>query len=240
MKLIPKNWESFQHYKDRCPPWIKLHKGLLDDSNFQRLPTASRALAPMLWLLASESKDGAFDGSVEELAFRLRQTEKEVTAGLEPLISKGFFVVVYDASAVIADCQQLAVPETETEAEKRRDTSPAKLPTCPVDEIVELYKTTLPELPGVRLMDKDRVKGIKDRWDWVLKTTRPDGTRRASNQIEAKEWFKSYFERAKENDFLMGRKEGVAGHKNWKCDIDFLMTTRGVKHVIEKTEATAA
>ena len=121
MFLVPKNWESFQHYKDRCPPWIKLHKSLLDDSAFQRLPTASRALAPMLWLLASESKDGVFDGSVEELSFRLRQTEKEVSSGLEALISKGFFSVYQDASKPLAECQQVAVPETETEGETETD-----------------------------------------------------------------------------------------------------------------------
>ncbi len=113
MLLIPKNWTSFQHYKDRAPPWIKLHKGLLDDSAFQRLPVASRALAPMLWLLASEEKDGAFCGDAAELAFRLRQSEKEITSALKPLIDNGFFILVRDASKSLADCVQLAVPETE-------------------------------------------------------------------------------------------------------------------------------
>ena len=60
MLLITKNWAEFQHYKDRSPPWIKLHKELLDDRQYQSLPLASRALAPMLWLLASETKDGSF------------------------------------------------------------------------------------------------------------------------------------------------------------------------------------
>lgn len=114
MKLIPKNWKSFQHYKDRNPPWVKLHKTLLDDRDFSRLPIASKALAPMLWLLASESKDGIFDGSVEEIAFRLRWSEKDVTAGLKPLIDKGLFSI---ASGVLADCYQDARPETETEGE---------------------------------------------------------------------------------------------------------------------------
>ena len=50
-RIRPKNWHSFQHYKDRDPTWIKLHKKLLDDYEFQSLPLASRALAPMLWLL---------------------------------------------------------------------------------------------------------------------------------------------------------------------------------------------
>ena len=60
MLLIPKNWAVFQHYKDRCPPWIKLHRDLLNDRTFMCLPLASKAIAPLMWLLASESKDGTF------------------------------------------------------------------------------------------------------------------------------------------------------------------------------------
>ena len=116
MKLVPKNWTIFQHYKDRCPPWVKLHRELLNDKQFMCLPVASKALAPLLWLLASESKTGEFDGSIEELVFRLRFTAKEVESGLKPLIDKGFFL---SASGVLADCLQDARPETEGEREER-------------------------------------------------------------------------------------------------------------------------
>jgi hypothetical protein len=64
LRLTPKNWKSFQHYKDRAPPWIKLHKTLLDDFKFSRLPLASRALAPCIWLLASEYEGGEINASV--------------------------------------------------------------------------------------------------------------------------------------------------------------------------------
>ena len=76
MLLQPKNWAVFQHYKDRCPPWIKLHRDLLNNRAYICLPIASKAIAPMLWLLASESKDGVFDGSLDELVFRLHITPK--------------------------------------------------------------------------------------------------------------------------------------------------------------------
>ena len=56
MKITPRNWARFQHYNTRRPPWIKLHRGLLDDYQFHTLPLASKALAPLLWLLASEHK----------------------------------------------------------------------------------------------------------------------------------------------------------------------------------------
>jgi len=119
MLLRPKNWDKFQHYKDRCPPWIKLHRDLLNDREFACLPLASKALAPLLWLLASESKDGSFDASVDELVFRLRFKALDVESGLKPLIDKGFFIV---DSGVLAECLQPAIPETERETEAETKT----------------------------------------------------------------------------------------------------------------------
>lgn len=121
MRLRPKNWAEFQHYKDRAPPWIKLHHKLLDDRTFQCLPDASRALAHCLWLIASEEKDGVFDGTGAEIAFRVRQPERWVESALKPLISNGFFIVVQDASNPLAECQQLAVPEAEAERETKTE-----------------------------------------------------------------------------------------------------------------------
>ena len=123
MKLIPKNWAVFQHYKDRNPPWIKLHRETLNDRTYMTLPLASKALAPLMWLLASESKNGVFDGSADDLMFRLHITKKEYDDGVKPLIDKGFFEI---ASGVLADCQQDARPETETEAETKRETEAKK------------------------------------------------------------------------------------------------------------------
>lgn len=112
--MTVKGWSDFQHYKDRAPPWIKLHKSLLDDYEFQMLQIASRALAPMFWLLASESVDGSFDADPAKLAFRLRTSEKIVTDSLKELIDKGFLI---GDSAVLAPCKRNAMPETETETE---------------------------------------------------------------------------------------------------------------------------
>lgn len=124
MRLVPKNWTSFQHYKDRCPPWIKLHRDLLNDRAFMMLPLASKALAPLLWLLASESKSeqGDFDASIEELEFRLRLKPEEIESGLRSLIDKGFFIV---SSGVLAERLQPAIPETEGETKERQKRAPA-------------------------------------------------------------------------------------------------------------------
>jgi len=121
MKLRPKNWGRFQHYKDRRPPWIKLYRTLLDDRVFMCLPVASKALAPLLWLVASDDENGEIQGELADLAFRVRMTEAELSAALKPLISNGLFE---DASIVLADRLQVATPETERETETETEKPP--------------------------------------------------------------------------------------------------------------------
>ena len=98
MQLTPKNWKSFQHYKDRSPMWIKLHRGLLDNPDYFRLsPDAGKAL-PLLWLLASE-KDGILP-EVPDVAFRLRISEELAGTILAEMVTRKFFV---DAAHVEQD-----------------------------------------------------------------------------------------------------------------------------------------
>src|SRR5262249_50068586 len=120
MLLKVKNWETFQHYKDRKPPWIKLHRDLLDDYEYHLLPVDSRALAPMLWLIASEALDGCIHPDIEALAFRLRTASADLTAALNPLIDKGFFILERGASELLAWREQSACPEAEAEREAEK------------------------------------------------------------------------------------------------------------------------
>lgn len=121
MSLTPKNWADFQHYKDRSPVWIKLHRSILDNYEYHCLPVASRALAPMLWLLASEYEAGKITASVDAIAFRLRMPATELADALKPLIDSGFFI---DDSNVLAACYQAAIPEKETQEKTEKDYEP--------------------------------------------------------------------------------------------------------------------
>lgn len=125
-RLLVKNWKEFQHYKDRNPTWIKLHKSLLDDYVFHRLPLASRALAPMLWLLSSESADGSIDYDIEMIAFRLRSSKADVIAGLNPLIDKGFIHEERDSSDALAESYHKAIPEERREETYKSNTDTEK------------------------------------------------------------------------------------------------------------------
>jgi len=152
-----------------------------------RLPIASKALAPMLWLLASESKDGVFDGSLDELVFRLHITEKEYQDGVKPLIDNDFFNVV---SGVLAERLQTAIPETEREreTEKEKKTLGKRLASdfSFPKEWEDFCQQTRPELSPVKTFDQFKdywiaqagQKGVKLDWfatwrNWVRSTNAP-------------------------------------------------------------------
>jgi hypothetical protein len=122
--IQPKNWGDFQHYRDRAPTWIKLHKSILDNYEYQCLPLASRALAPMLWLLASEYDDGKIPADLNKIAFRLRIYATELEDALSHLISSGFFICYQDASEPLAECLP-RVREREYKAEKEKEKTKA-------------------------------------------------------------------------------------------------------------------
>jgi len=110
-----------------------------------------------------------------------------------------------------------------------------KLPPW-MELLVKIYHEVLPELPGVRVMDQARNQALRDFWDWILTSTRPDGTRRATNADEALVWARDYMERARNNDFIMGRGPKSPEHQNWVCSIEFLLSSRGMKKVLEETK----
>lgn len=117
---------------------------------------------------------------------------------------------------------------------------PVRWPNCQHAEIVRLYHEQLPELVAVKVLDaKGRKAKIAEFWAWVLTSTKSDGTRRATTADEALGWIRSYFERARSNDFVMGRTPRSEQHANWRCGLDYLLSEKGRLQVIEKTEVTA-
>jgi hypothetical protein len=147
LKITPANWRDLQHYKDRSPPWIRLHRKLLDNYDFHCLPVASRALAPMLWLIASEGVDGVIDADPGRLAFRLRVSAQDITDALTPLIQAKFFFVQHYDSDALAPCLHDVLPEAEAEAETLQREIPAS--PAPAPKARKPQKTALPEDFGI-------------------------------------------------------------------------------------------
>lgn len=137
MTLRIKDWNEFQHYKTRNPPWIKLHKKLLDDPEFHALSgDASKTLA-MCWLIASENN--GYLPAIEKLAFRLRI---DSTMLAKHLIELKHWLVD-DDSLMLAERLRDACLETETETEKK-DNPPNPLSPAqpePPPDFSEFWKT---------------------------------------------------------------------------------------------------
>lgn len=128
-------WPSFQSYKDRKPPWIRLHKSLLDNFEFQTMSMESKAILPMLWLLASEDEDpvsGCIRDSYEKIAFRLRVDKKTLVKVIGECRGLGFIEPeddenindnpevtkpLRDRYESVTKFRKSVTPETETETE---------------------------------------------------------------------------------------------------------------------------
>lgn len=122
-----KNWEAFQHYKDRNPPWIKLHRALLDDYEFAALEDAVKGQLMLMWLFASQN-EGRIPHDAKFLERKLGLTEK---CRLDELIRNGFLIPEQpdstSASEPLADCKQdasepLALTRSREESQRRKAT----------------------------------------------------------------------------------------------------------------------
>lgn len=100
--LTIKNWERFQHYRDRAPPWIKLHRSLLDDFEFSQLPDETKAHLVLIWLFASQSR-GRVPAEPTFLASKLGLRK---APNLQLLVEQGFLIPEHDASNVLAERKQ--------------------------------------------------------------------------------------------------------------------------------------
>ena len=111
MKYKIKNWDKFQHFRDRRPPWIKLYRDILDQRDIMTISSDAFRFLICLWLMASEDNDGLGTlPSVADIAWRLKLTESRACDLLKQV----------DIMLISEGCQDDA-PETETETEKRRD-----------------------------------------------------------------------------------------------------------------------
>lgn len=52
-----RNWDRFQHYSGRRPPWIKLHSELLDNAEFMDMSVQTRWFAMTLLLVAARTNN---------------------------------------------------------------------------------------------------------------------------------------------------------------------------------------
>ena len=105
--LKVKNWDKFQHYKLRNPPWIKLHRTLVADYQFTQLSDTDKCHLILIWLEASNS-DGAVPNDPDFLRRRLGTKRNP---NLKLFINQGWLV---------ESASTIRLHQTETEKNKRK------------------------------------------------------------------------------------------------------------------------
>jgi hypothetical protein len=134
-----KNFERFQHYKDRNPLWIKLYNELLDDYEFGRLSDASKWHLCAIWLLASRYQNRIPLDS-KWIQGRINGTEKVDLATLE---KSGFIEHIPEeiqgCSNTLAEPEQVAMPEREREGETEKENKRAARFVPPTVDEVSAY-----------------------------------------------------------------------------------------------------
>lgn len=118
-------WSRYQHYKDRDPPWIKLHRDLLTSQTWVMLTDASRVLAVACMLVAAGT-DNKIPTNPEFMKRRAYLNKVDFA----PLVEVGFVELVNDNNTV-SDAskteQTLAFgTECSSETEKRQSREEAE------------------------------------------------------------------------------------------------------------------
>ena len=198
-----KNWEQFQHYKDRNPPWIKLHFALLASEDWVTLDDASKLLAVVCMLVASRN-DGCVPANP---AYLRRVAYLDQTPDLTPLIECGFLeeLKAEDSApqAGASTLQASARPETEesrdrgeTEADTEPNGSGAGAPVVPLDVRTVLFREGLETMKGMTGKPEGACRSLLGQW---LKLAGDDASRvlkllreaRSDNRAELVSWMEA-------------------------------------------------
>lgn len=129
--IAVKDFERFQHYKGRTPPWIKFYNALLDDYRFLQLPDAARSQLMLIWLVASRHQN-RIPYDEKYIAQAIHSTTK---VQLDRLLESGWLYVAFDAppqadrkqdaskvdSTSLAERSTLSIPEREREEEREKE-----------------------------------------------------------------------------------------------------------------------
>jgi hypothetical protein len=149
--------------------------------------------------------------------------------------------IIETSGTVIPSAPASPAPESRVDCEKSEPGAELflidqmgkanRVPPCPTREIVALYRKHLPMLPQPRfelLKGSGTEAAIKERWKWLLTTTRETGERYATNAAEGLDWFDRFFEQVSESDFLTGRNGGWG-----KADLAWQMKSSNFTKIVQ-------
>ena len=169
------DWDKFQHYTKRNPPWIKLHTSLLDNEAFECLHNDSKVLLICLWLFTARKGNGEI---LANLAYLQRKLPVGKKVNLQPLMDAGFIECYQDDSKVLDLDRDRDRDKTETEKEtKKKYLSHVFLSETEYKKLIERFGKfdTLKKIKD--LDDGIAIHGYKykDHYRVILKWAEDDG-----------------------------------------------------------------
>jgi hypothetical protein len=209
-----KNWHKFQHFKDRRPPWIKLHREILDQRDIMAISERSFKVLVCLWLMASE--DETMQGvlpPLSDISWRLRMSKKDLIKCFDELND----LLIRDDNAMISDCHHVDDPETETETEteKRREEERVPLSTANAvpHPVIQTWNDMASEcgLPKAQ-STKKRMAALKVRM----------------NEAPFQDGWKEAIAKIPSSKFLTGDND-----RGWRADLDWFLKPDSVVRIIE-------
>jgi len=212
-----RNWDKFQHYNKRNPPWIKLHSELLASYDFNCLQDASKAHLVLIWLLASQTENKI----PNDPTWIQKKIGSEKKPDTKLLIDEGFLEVIttclQDASTMLSSCYAQAAAEAE--AEERQKASRQKQ-NVPFVKIIAMYHEILPELPECKKITEKRRGYIRARWN---------------NGLPDIDHWKRFFKAIRSSDFLMGKlPAGKDRSKPFIADLEWITNQTNYVKILEK------
>lgn len=157
-----RNWSRYQHYKDRNPPWIKLHVEILQSEDWVLLDDASKLLAVVCMVVAAKD-NGEFNGNP---AYLKRVAYLDKTPNLNPLIECGFLEKVLADDSACEQEQANVRPEKET-YRTEIDSEPngsAAVAANPPDIRKSIFDEWLPWLARHSGKSQPHLRGLVAKW----------------------------------------------------------------------------
>lgn len=213
-------WHEYQHYKDRCPPWIKLHNAMLTLEVWVMGTDQTRTLAIACMLLAARDKanDGSFNGDPEYVKrFGYLNSKPD----FKQLIEFSFIEELQDASTALAKCNT-----EKRREEKRKDIKPTSAKSAIT---IETFINNCDEAKERKIPEDDPVFDFADKagipiemvqvcWKMFVQTHRENKKRQKDwratfrNCVKGN-WYKLWFVEAdgtvKETSQYRALKKGI-------------------------------
>jgi len=131
-----RNWEKFQHYHNRKPPWVKLYWSFLCSPNVYPLSDVCKYHVIAIMSLASQH-DNKIPFNKAWISHAIHANSR---INWDSVLSCDMIDIIDDASTTLADCKQSAILEKRRERDREEEDSAEvdKADSAPVDVFCEM------------------------------------------------------------------------------------------------------